>query len=675
MRLTLTDDYLSLKPFLSEELTNFAVITGKNGSGKTQLLELIFKKNKNDTSTLTKGFNINPILTKIQLNTVEKLNVLSVSNQLWNDEINKYIGIFNRMSNEERKLFSYVTNNKLQYNSPDLNSKFLSEDLIYKELVSKIIILKGSNIDVDLLQPFNQSNAFNSEAFTNNRFLNLIEIISNDTRKEFLELESSDFFLTSIPDRFIDEDDLFKSQIELIFFNYAKRRDKNKRLYFDKREYGRDNQSIPDTEFISKNIPPWTLVNEILNRHHVGFYFKEIDDASFEPNLNIDLQLIKSGIEQRIEFSNLSSGEKIIIGLILKLFTSEYYGQMMSFPDLILLDEPDSHLHPEMSKLLVDVLENTFVNKLGIKVIMTTHSPSTIALCPENNVFQLTNGNYTSLKNIAKDDALKLLTDFIPTLSINYKSHRQIFVESPTDVYYFQALSDKHSQNIKLYHKLYYISNSYGKGNCSQVYDVVDKLVKGGNNTCFGIVDWDINNKPAQSIYVHGMGFRYSVENYLLDPLYIMMLLLENNNAHNIAGILGINEFYNPYTIGNEDETVLQRFIAEFFSLYESVYASSKYDSDKMEIEYLNKKKVKIPIWYLREQGHLLVTKLKEVFSMLGAKYKDEGKLQKELTKVMAKCYPFVPMDSIQLIETLALPVKIQDNVKIENVGFAKESK
>ena len=105
---------------------------------------------------------------------------------------------------------------------------------------------------------------------------------------------------------------------------------------------------------------------------------------------------------------------------------------------VIILDEPDAHLHPEMSNILIKALNETFVKKIGIKVIITTHSPMTVALAPEESIFQLNNHPETFLKKISKDDALKNLTNGLPSLTIDYENHRQVFVESPTDLFYFQ---------------------------------------------------------------------------------------------------------------------------------------------------------------------------------------------------------------------------------------------
>ena len=150
---------------------------------------------------------------------------------------------------------------------------------------------------------------------------------------------------------------------------------------------------------------------------------------------------------------------------MVKLFQNEYYNSNLSFPNLIVFDEPDAHLHPELSGLLIDVLRKTFVIDLGIKVIVSTHSPSTVALSPDDSIFEIKNYPKTELKKIDKDRALDILTGHLPTLSIDYKNHKQIFVESPTDVEYYQTIFNKIYNEERLPYKLYFISNSDGKVN------------------------------------------------------------------------------------------------------------------------------------------------------------------------------------------------------------------
>jgi hypothetical protein len=192
-----------------------------------------------------------------------------------------------------------------------------------------------------------------------------------------------------------------------------------------------------------------------------------------------------------------------------------------------------------------------------------------------------------------------------------------------------------------------------GKGNCDQVYSIVKEIRNSGNKTSYGIVDWDLKNKPESNIYVHGENERYSVENFILDPIYLVTLLIQLGNAHNICELTGLNKDDNEYLVGDKEATEIQRISNVVFSQIEGRFKTLKATENLVEIKYLNGKAIQVPTWVLKEQGHDIINKLKIVFPAL-EKYKNEGDLQKALIQIMKKSYPFVPLTSINLVEKLA---------------------
>lgn len=58
-----------------------------------------------------------------------------------------------------------------------------------------------------------------------------------------------------------------------------------------------------------------------------------------------------------------------------------------------MLDEFDAHLNPVLSGVVIEIIEKYFLPK-GIQVIMTTHSPSTVAHVKEENLFWMENGQF-----------------------------------------------------------------------------------------------------------------------------------------------------------------------------------------------------------------------------------------------------------------------------------------
>lgn len=65
-------------------------------------------------------------------------------------------------------------------------------------------------------------------------------------------------------------------------------------------------------------------------------------------------------------------------------------------------------------------------------------------------------------------------------------NHRQVFVESETDVIYYQTLYSKHNNETSLRYKLYFILCQKGKTNSDWVQQIVNQLRNSGNNTVWG---------------------------------------------------------------------------------------------------------------------------------------------------------------------------------------------
>ena len=653
-------NYKSLNTFESETLNKFTIITGKNGSGKSQLNELFRLKIDNELSP-NSTFDLEPEYTKIQCEGIVGTNLKYIDNEKWKEQVIKIVKNFSSYSKSFVKLGEIIISTDLtedELTHENLKSK-IDKNIITNEELDELI--KTSLFE---MQPnFNQIRPNSNIARISKRLFEiykkqfvtfqLCQYISKHNDKEIHELSDVDFYRTPIPAHFLNYTNMFGSQLEFVFYNYAKMRDQNRRLYFDKIQDGVKNEAITDEDFIAKLVPPWKLINDILESHGINFKFKELEIKDFTPDTGISFQLIKKSINKEIRMDDLSSGEKVIIGLIFKLFTSEYYKDKLDFPELVVLDEPDAHLHPEMSKMLLDVLNDTFVEKLGISVIMTTHSPSTVALAPDNSIYQLLNEPDSALVKIEKEDALEILTGHLPTLSIDYKNHKQVFVESPTDVKYYQTIFNKLNQDKAYPFRLYFISNSSGNGNCDQVINVVTEIRKSGNKTAYGIIDWDLKNNSTEFVKVHGEKKRYSIENYLYDPIYLTVLLM-NLKGNNIFTELGIDETYNQYNIGNENQEFLQKISDWFFNKYYTHFKIEKVKQEELvAIEYLNGKKIMVPKWYTEIRGHDLEIKIKKIFNSIEGKYPSEVQLQNELTLIIGKCYPFIPKDSSIVIEEI----------------------
>ncbi len=114
-------------------------------------------------------------------------------------------------------------------------------------------------------------------------------------------------------------------------------------------------------------------------------YFKkfnyDIEIECIEPNNNTyQFYLIKDGL--KMEIDTISSGEREIINFIFGLF-------MEKFQDgIVIIDEPELHLHPSWQKKLVQILKEETQDK-NVQIMFVTHSTSFINYSLLNNIFRI----------------------------------------------------------------------------------------------------------------------------------------------------------------------------------------------------------------------------------------------------------------------------------------------
>ena len=356
---------------------------------------------------------------------------------------------------------------------------------------------------------------------------------------------------------------------------YLARIDENDLADTRNKKYGQNNLYRTPEEFESRfRSPPWVALNSLLTSVLDGSYHvqpPEIgNDAGYEARLRN-----KDGKE--IDPSVLSSGEKTLLWLLLCMYgaTSNRVGRP---PRLLLLDEPDATLHPQMIQKLHEALD-MMAQEFGCEILFTTHSPTTVALF-KGSIYGIAENELTE---VDQDAAISELLVGVDQVSIHFSNRRQVYVESHYDAEVYSTLFQllKQWKMVPSAH----ISLSFfaaapklprkliqqilkasvgtlsdedvntcaealnGQGNCDQVIGTVETLSNEGNSTVYGIVDWDTSNKPQTRIHVLGQNIFYSIENAVLNPLTLGLYLL-----HNFAGKIdlpsyGIEASYDPLSL------------------------------------------------------------------------------------------------------------------------------
>ncbi len=217
--------------------------------------------------------------------------------------------------------------------------------------------------------------------------------------------------------------------------------------------------------------PPWDTLREILSamRDAAGdvglfdFHFSDPDEhqlnmANYEA-FGFWSEMTNRTTGAQYELDWLSSGEKVLMALCIVSF-NQYLGRRP--PRLLLLDELDAVLHPSMATALVETLKTLFVAQ-GTKVLMTSHSPMTVAAVDEADIFQVVRtGSRVEVSRTTKSEAINELSEGLATVDAglriaahdeakvtiltegNNAKHLKRWVELkfPTDVHVFEELGE-----------------------------------------------------------------------------------------------------------------------------------------------------------------------------------------------------------------------------------------
>lgn len=562
------------------ELPDFSVLTGLNGSGKTHLLEAI--SNKEFSEIYDDGNKI----TNIRYIPFNGLNS-NIQEECDPAKITQWIKNF---SNQFKKAFDVLKSRRLEITEKNLY--MYSNDASFKISGPKVIPKIGKRIE---------------------------EITDEDL--------STNFDLSMMA-----QGDFFTAQFALIFKNYHRLFDENNiNKYYITQGIPATSEILSDEDFIKKNgLPPWDFVNVILEEINVPYMVNSPLGTRVEANFRFKLIDRQNGIE--ISSQDLSTGEKVLMSLALAIYNANGTDNK---PDFLLIDEPDAALHPSMSRKMVKILNHNIVKISGIPVIITSHSPTTIISSQGISIYQIERGNSIPLK-ISVQKAVELLSSDIPFLKISDDRRRQVFVESKYDVTYYELLTNILLRIDKINSEPIYLPARTSSGsNCTDVIDVVNNLYNNGNEQIYGIIDWDTDKQSKDRIIVLGEGERYSIENYLLDPLMMGLLFIRETKMQ--LSEFGIERISKYSEIGNLQPDEAQMIIDKVLS------DLGLFSDNQIEYKLYNGWQLKISVEFNIFQGHDLENSYKAKYPFLNIHRRDDS-LKKDIIQKIVNDFPeFTP--------------------------------
>ena len=255
--------------------------------------------------------------------------------------------------------------------------------------------------------------------------------------------------------------------------------------------------------------PPWQVMREVLAdmREVAGDYalfdFDFTDPEDQELGIdNFELFTFKTDMTNRTtdatyEPTSLSSGEQILMALCMVSF-NQIVGRQP--PQLLLMDEVDAMLHPSMVKALIRTLKTLFVSN-GIPVMMSSHSPMTVATLDEGEVFRVSRtGHHVEISPVTKAEAIGELSEGLATVDMGLRI--AAYEESRITI----LTEGNNSRHLKRWADLYYpddvrvFEGLEGHTNDNQLLTYGKLLSKMNLNTHFVLV-WDCDaTRQAESL-------------------------------------------------------------------------------------------------------------------------------------------------------------------------------
>lgn len=385
-------EHLSISQFNPIELPEFTVLTGVNGSGKSHLLDAIEKR-------------------RVVIEGMDNANIVLFNYETFKLENE---GAYNaqQIANEGDAAWNYheqqIRNNITSWRQP-IGEKYSSIKKYCTDNKKKIWEVTN---DQELNQfKQNAKNYFSDPGIKNNPYSRGIYSMMRGLSYFTDEIEKNDFLSLYKPHNL--KNDFLPQELGKVIWDYYVKYYRNQVNQFENETKGKNLLALTEEQFVAKHgEKPWDVFNSILNKFD-SLDYKFSSPEGLDVFGSYQLKLIhtkKTGLE--VEFSSLSSGERVLMALVASIYRASGDN---TFPDILLLDELDASLHPSMMKNMLAVIKDIFLDK-GIKVILVTHSPTTIALAPEESIFVMAKDGLDRISKKSQQDALAILTEGFATL-------------------------------------------------------------------------------------------------------------------------------------------------------------------------------------------------------------------------------------------------------------------
>lgn len=654
MRLEFSKRHLSISAFPAIELPPLTVVVGLNGSGKTHLLQAIQNGSiSNSVAPVGNQFpgpNDGPVrlLSSTSLPLSDGNSYISMDAQ---PGPQVHLGGF---ESARRTVLSPYAAQLEQLTEGRISQSLAATDDIWRMGVDEAVVRSGNEVlrpqieeifraaEAGILKPWTTNTRHAHAVGLDGQTHASIQAVAS-------KLKVSPLVVTEPQERQLRpwHADQFQNNLPMLFGRYRDAQLRNRLAQLRDQEDGTKTGMTSEAFLAHFGEAPWEQISATFDAFSLPYEAVAPDLFSFAP---VHLTLVKRPGGEPVSISNLSSGEKVLLQFAISSFQYDETIVNVRRPSVLLLDEMDAPLHPEMVHRWLEVIGDGLVAQQGVHCIVTTHSPTTVALAPEAALFEMRDG-FSGLIKISKQDALNKLTFGVPTLSIDYSGRRQVFTESDTDAAIYERIYSLVKSKLGCKRELNFISTGMrnkdgGEMNsgCTIVAGVVKRLNETGNMSVFGVVDWDGEAVSTDRVRVIAEGTHDGIENLLLDPLLICLLLLKERRAP--AGLSDIERFAGADTLGAAG---LQRLSD---AIQRKVVPSNS--GALVDVSYLDGASTKVLKDYVVMDDHALERKLQEEFPYL-KKWSNRGALvMAVIDEVLTEYRGFCPVPLKVMFEGVA---------------------
>jgi len=255
---------------------------------------------------------------------------------------------------------------------------------------------------------------------------NKIKDITYDKKSFKINIEvinqENTFNITSFFERPYKFEENLNLRYNIILKKYDDKREINFDVFFKwyKEQVNIQNNEKIKTNNLSFEFPSVQIITKATNTFIRNLSDNDFSEITLDKGRYIEeLVLFINKINgKKIEFSQLSAGQKTILAIVLELaldsfkFNSDIENPLLT-PGIVLIDEIELHLHPKWQTSILQALNKTFPN---IQFIVTTHSPLVINHLKNENLillddFKITEG--INVQSIYGRDVNSIITDFM----------------------------------------------------------------------------------------------------------------------------------------------------------------------------------------------------------------------------------------------------------------------